>query len=480
MSGKHTWTDSIGNLLPGKYHHIALECLSMHSSRIRSLLSNRRVPEQPWGDLEIRMLLNELAMMDSNNWRHVSRIGDREGRVYSRIVADRHFGLVHGIGRSGNVEEPQPKSIGSSLMLQLTKKLTLDFVKRLMGLKCARDLVILPVATGLAITLTLLTLKANSKSDSAKFVLWMRMDQKTCLKCISSAGLTPVVIENKIIEDEVVSDLDNLESQIEKVGSKNILCVISITSGFAPKAPDDVCGISKICKNHGIPHIVNNAFGLQSIQICKEISRAAVVGRVDAVIQSTDKNFMVPIGGSIVCDIEKGSFDVSSLANLYPGRASSSIVLDMFVTILSMAEQGWRNLVLNRDDLLSYMKDEIRKVSERNGERMLFTDRNPLSMAISLTSLEYADQDSVDLVGAFGSYLYRSGCSGARAVSTKSKPKFLCGIRFEKFGAHHPDYPIPYLTFSCTIGIVKADIDKFSKRLQKAFDSCRKKIREVC
>lgn len=29
--------------------------------------------------------------------------------------------------------------------------------------------------------------------------------------------------------------------------------------------------------------------------------RAMAVGRVDAVVQSTDKNFMVPVGGAVVC-----------------------------------------------------------------------------------------------------------------------------------------------------------------------------------
>lgn len=38
------------------------------------------------------------------------------------------------------------------------------------------------------------------------------------------------------------------------------------------------------------------------------------IGRVDAVVQSTDKNFMVPVGGAIVCGpdpnfIEKVSFE---------------------------------------------------------------------------------------------------------------------------------------------------------------------------
>lgn len=31
------------------------------------------------------------------------------------------------------------------------------------------------------------------------------------------------------------------------------------------------------------------------------LDRAMAVGRVDAIVQSTDKNFMVPVGGAVVC-----------------------------------------------------------------------------------------------------------------------------------------------------------------------------------
>jgi len=42
--------------------------------------------------------------------------------------------------------------------------------------------------------------------------------------------------------------------------------------------------------------LINNAYGLQCSYICKLINRACTVGRVDAIVCSTDKNFMVPVG----------------------------------------------------------------------------------------------------------------------------------------------------------------------------------------
>jgi O-phospho-L-seryl-tRNASec:L-selenocysteinyl-tRNA synthase len=41
--------------------------------------------------------------MDTNNFINKSGVGEREGRVYSGIVFRRHFGLSHGIGRSGEI-----------------------------------------------------------------------------------------------------------------------------------------------------------------------------------------------------------------------------------------------------------------------------------------------------------------------------------------------------------------------------------------
>ncbi|KAI0980888.1 hypothetical protein GJ496_005028 [Pomphorhynchus laevis] len=77
-------------------------------------------------------------------------------------------------------------------------------------------------------------------------------------------------------------------------------CVVSTTSCFAPRVPDDVIVISKLCRKYEVAHLVNNAYGIQSKDIAKMIEKASRLGRIDYVVQSMDKNFMVPVGGSIV------------------------------------------------------------------------------------------------------------------------------------------------------------------------------------
>ena len=67
--------------------------------------------------------------MDTNNFPKKIGVGERESRIYSSIVAQRHFYMGHGIGRSGDVSADQPKAAGSSLILKLTKYLVKDALK---------------------------------------------------------------------------------------------------------------------------------------------------------------------------------------------------------------------------------------------------------------------------------------------------------------------------------------------------------------
>ena len=68
--------------------------------------------------------------MDSNTFVGNAGVGEREARIVCPLVAQRHFGLGHGIGRSGDIAEEQPKAAGSSLLYKLTNALAADAIKR--------------------------------------------------------------------------------------------------------------------------------------------------------------------------------------------------------------------------------------------------------------------------------------------------------------------------------------------------------------
>lgn len=65
---------------------------------MRELLSQRQLPNEPLDDLTIRYILDSLALMDSNNFEGKVGVGERESRIFSRIVEERHFFMGHGVG----------------------------------------------------------------------------------------------------------------------------------------------------------------------------------------------------------------------------------------------------------------------------------------------------------------------------------------------------------------------------------------------
>lgn len=73
----------------------------------------------------------------------------------------------------------------------------------------------------------------------------------------------------------------------------DVIVMPDADSGAKAWLSSATCVQAKLCSRHGIPHIINNAYGVQSAALCQLVTSACRRGRVDAFIQSTDKNFMV-------------------------------------------------------------------------------------------------------------------------------------------------------------------------------------------
>lgn len=52
--------------------------------------------------------------------------------------------------------------------------------------------------------------------------------------------------------------------------------------------------------------------------VCSFLIKGARVGRIDAFVQSLDKNFMVPVGGAIIAGFN-ASF-IQEISKMYPGK----------------------------------------------------------------------------------------------------------------------------------------------------------------
>ena len=259
------------------------QATARRSKLLTSLLSERRLPRNGWDDQSIEQFLHECALMDSNTFVDNVGVGEREARVFSPIVARRHFNLAHGIGRSGDVAAEQPKAAGSSLLSKLTNLLVADAF-RVAGLEDCGAALVLPLATGMTLTLVLLSMREARGGNClqnplrASRVVWCRLDQKTCVKAVVGAGLTLDVAPMKLLGDELVTDLDAVRALImdpEKGGPESVACVVSSTSCFAPRASDDVVAIAKLCAEINLGHVINNAYGVQSKKICGDVRAGA-------------------------------------------------------------------------------------------------------------------------------------------------------------------------------------------------------------
>ncbi|KAG8312765.1 hypothetical protein J6590_015949 [Homalodisca vitripennis] len=109
------------------------------------------------------------------------------------------------------------------------------------------------------------------------------------------------------------------------------------------------------------------------------------------------------------------------------GRASASPAMDVFITLLSLGVNGYKNLISQRKEMYKYLKEELGKVATKHGERLLDTKNNPISIAMTLTSLASGDSKRVSMLG---SMLFLRSVSGTRVISG-TELKEVAGYKFE-------------------------------------------------
>ncbi|GIY46430.1 o-phosphoseryl-tRNA(Sec) selenium transferase [Caerostris darwini] len=451
-----------------QYSNQAAQCFESRRKKIMKLFDNKSCPDDGWSDEEIELFLHEIAMMDSNNFLGSCGIGERESRFASKIVARRHYNMGHGIGRSGDITEIQPKAAGSSLIGQLSNCMILDLLKTI-GLPSLKKCILVPLATGMSMLMCLRTL--HNKRPEAKYVIWPRLDQKSCFKCILASGLVPKIIKNFDTGKGLIGCLEDIESEIKNLGSENIVCVLSTVSSFAPKIPDDVVEIAKLCKEYNIPHIINNAYGIQCPSYLRFIEQASK-SRVDLFVSSTDKNFMVPVGGSIICGFNAKIVD--DVGKMYPGRGSAVPSTDIFITLLNIGKNGYLEYLEKREKLFIYLKTELEKVGAELGGEVLEIPGNHLSIAFAFTQFESLHHK---LFTEIGSMLFSKFVMGARIVAP-GDTKIISGYEFKNWGSHTDDNFTGYLTASAAIGVEKKDIDCFVRHFKSVLLKVSKQVNQ--
>ncbi|MCW4018676.1 MAG: O-phosphoseryl-tRNA(Sec) selenium transferase [Candidatus Bathyarchaeota archaeon] len=425
--------DKLKDTIPKSILDRGLTVLGTESRPIKLLFEQRRVPQEGWKDCQIERFLNLLATMDSDKDSKAAFVGEREGRVVSSAVSKLAGGFHHGVGRSGDLTKAQPKAAGGSLMYFFANILASDAMKRF-GVPKIKKAVVFPMATGMTLALVLC---ATRNLTRGKEVVYPQVDHKTPLKAIQLAGL-----QERIVEGEIYGDAVNVPTEkIEEAVNENTAAIISTTTFFPPREPDKIKDIAKIAQEKKVPHIINNAFGVQSREIMKLVRGAVDAGRVDAIIQSTDKNFFTPVGGAIVASPNEEF--LNHVSETYAGRATAAPVVQFLAAILSIGSEGYEKLRTQQEENRKFLESSLKEVAERHSQRILNV-YNPISVAMTLEGRN---------AKKIGKALYTARVYGSKALEKND------------FGVCCPQYISAYINFDASIGIQKNDISLATERL---------------
>lgn len=403
---------------------------------VKDLLNRRKFPKEPLADDQIELMLRLLASMDTDKDPTAARVGEREARVASPFIGQLAAGFNHGIGRSGNVAAPQPKAPGASLMQQVANTVALDAIRTL-GLPNAKAGLVLPLATGMSIGLVLSALRRRTALDT---VLIPRLDHTSPEKGVSLIGLNLVTTPTLLEGDAVRADLAALENELSK---RESCAVLATTTFFPPRESDPVKEMARLCDDKNVPLVINNAYGVQSERVMTSLNSAIDAGRVDAIVQSSDKNFLSPVGASIVVSPEKEI--VTQTAESYAGRASAAPVVQTLAAMLALGQERYNLLRTEQTKNRAYLETRLSEIAESIGQRMLSVE-NYVACAMTLDGLD---------AEAIGGRLYSARVTGPRAI-----PK-------GGYGSCIDEYPHSYLVMNAAIGATHDDIEKATTKLFK-------------
>jgi len=447
---------------------------------IEIVLTQRKIPDFGWSDSQIRFFLDFLANLDSSNDPDVIRIGEREARISTPLLYELTAGFMHGVGRSGNLKGAQPKAVGGSLLNSLSDTFALYILKKC-GLKSIKGAIVVPMSTGMTIMLVIRGIMRQFTDLKKKTdIIFPRMDHTSPLKAIELAGLECTTIESIYGEEllhhsqilkQNTSGTDFMDfinthgvdgvyvpiQDIKDAITDSTFGILSTTSFFPPRAPDQITEIAKLAKEYNIAHIVNNGYGVQSPTFMNMIQTAMMEGRVDAIIQSTDKNFLTPIGGAIMASPNPDI--IKKTAESYAGRANAAPIVHFVVSMLSMGIKGYSAELVKQKENRSLLEIELKKLAENIKEQVLNV-KNPVACIMTLKHL------TEHQISSLGGYLYNLRVTGPRVVNPK----------VGHFGASIQNYPYPYIVMNAAIGARKKDIQVAVAKLGIAYDQVQNKI----
>lgn len=421
---------------------------------LKILFEQKSIPNEPWSDEQIEFLLQILSNMDTDKDSQAARVGEREARIASKLHLKTSAGFCHGVGRSGFLTAPQPKAPGASLMYELSNYLAKNFLKNF-GLPNAKDAIVVPLSTGMSLALCLGALRPdwnNASLVNKRTILLPRLDHKSILKALDLIGARTKIINGKISGDAVRVPIEDIKKNYDN----SCFAVISFTSFFPPRENDDIKEISKFAKDKDLIHLVINAYGVQSPDWMDLIRSAIDAGRVDAIIQSTDKNFLTPVGGAVIAAPAK--ITIEKISRSYAGRASATPIVNFLISMLSLGIKGYQELIEKQITNRKLLEEKLNETARRLNEKVLDVF-NPVAVALSLSNLKK------DQLFNLGGALYNLRVTGPRVYNPEET----------SFGTCCDNYPTPYIVINSAIGTEKNDIISAVEKFEIAYKQMAQK-----
>jgi len=85
----------ISRFVGSNYVKQSEDAIRRRGKLIRILIESKRLPVTGWDSVTIEWFLQQVALMDSNNFLGNVGAGEREGRVYSDIIQRRYVNLFY-------------------------------------------------------------------------------------------------------------------------------------------------------------------------------------------------------------------------------------------------------------------------------------------------------------------------------------------------------------------------------------------------
>jgi O-phospho-L-seryl-tRNASec:L-selenocysteinyl-tRNA synthase len=229
----------------------------------------------------------------------------------------------------------------------------------------------------------------------------------------------------------------------EELSKRESCAILATTTFFPPRESDPVKEIARLCSDKDVPFVINNAYGVQSEAVMAHVQSAIDAGRVDAIVQSSDKNFLSPVGASVL--VSPNEEVVDRTAENYAGRASAAPIAQTLAALLALGRERYATLRVEQLENKRNLDLKLTEIAESIGERVLAVE-NPVASAMTLDGLD---------AKSLGGRLYNLRITGPRAV-----PKGA-------FGSCIDNYPHSYLVMNAAIGASKGDIESATTKLFK-------------